>query len=181
MQCCLMQCCVMELLCCVVQWKCCVVQWKKLCNVVEECCSREGGRGREEVDEVALLHLLAFNCTLVFTIVLPLHFASFQYLPSIFVNNFVTFRPPWDANWAPLNTFCMIVFSTAAIRTYALTFWTMCPGQAEVMSPRFAQGLRALSAFYFVHPPCAQCTLVCTNSVYHTSVPICASALVRQS
>ena len=51
----------------------------------------------------------------------------------------------------------MIVFSSAAIRTYALTFWTMCPaGQPELVSPRFAQGLSLpLSAFYFVHPHCA--------------------------
>ena len=52
------------------------------------------------------------------------------------------------------------------LRTYALTFWTPCPGQAEVVSPRFAQGLRALSAFYFVHPPCAPHLCNCAPMLY---------------
>ena len=101
-----------------------------------------------------------------------LHFSSFlhccskpcssscrcTWLPSniygCFLWNIVTFH--LTSGWCHLNDFLLPVWSsTPWTCTYALTFSTMCPGQAEVVSPRLAQGLRPLSAFYFVHRPCA--------------------------
>ena len=57
--------------------------------------------GGEEVDETALLQLLALSCNQTLLIIVPLHFTYLEY--SIFVY-LVTFRPPWFANWAQLNS-----------------------------------------------------------------------------
>ena len=112
-----------------------------------------------------------------------LHFSSFlhccskpcssscrcTWLPSniygCFLWNIVTFH--LTSGWCHLNDFLLPVWSsTPWTCTYALTFSTMCPGQAEVVSPRLAQGLRPLSAFYFVH----QQTMCTTLESQYTGV-----------
>lgn len=118
-----------------------------------------------------------------------LHFSSFlhccskpcssscrcTWLPSniygCFLWNIVTFH--LTSGWCHLNDFLLPVWSsTPWTCTYALTFSTMCPGQAEVVSPRLAQGLRPLSAFYFVHQQ--------TMCVHHTCVPILVCAIYAE-
>ena len=65
-------------------------------NTVVECCAMECCTmeivcdGGEEVDETALLRLLALSCNQTLLIILPLHFTYLEYSP---FTHLVTFQP----------------------------------------------------------------------------------------
>ena len=110
------------------------------------------------MDETALLRLLALSCSQTLLIIAhcTLLTSNIPLLPILSLFN------PWGCQLGTTE-----LLHDRPLRTYALTFWTPCPGQAEVVSPRFAQGLRALSAFYFVHRPCAPHLCNCALAHLH--------------
>ena len=126
--------------------------------------------GGKEVDETALLRLLALLLHQTILIITALHFTSLEYTRLLFVN-IVMFYPPWNL----FLTLCMI-FHWLAIRTLICAAADLLddvprPGRGSV--PQVRPGLEGAISILLCPPT------MCTKHtcVYHTSVPICASAL----
>ena len=157
------------------------MRWK--CSVVEECCAMGG----KEVDETALLRLLALLLHQTILIITALHFTSLEYsrLPCV---NIVMFHPPWNL----FLTLCMI-FHWLAIRSLICAAADLLddvprPGRGGV--PQVRPGLEAAISILLCPP--TMCTMhacvyqfcvphFCTNMCKCTCSPILAHHMLKKA